>query len=198
MLGCGANHCGEQRQVHSEGYKAHTPRNPRRAAPLKRRFNEMVGRLEGKVAIVTGGGHGFGLGIVEKFVEEGAKVVIFDINKEVGEKAAAAHKVTFVQGDVSVKKDWEKALEVTLKEYGKLNIVVNNAGILIVKVCAVLIATLTGIVDDRIHRRGMGKTLQSQRQVDFPKQSSYHSIHEGARRRSLHQYLQFRRPPTSS
>src|SRR5271169_3027570 len=66
MLGCGANHCGEQRQVHSEGYKALSPRNPRRAAPLKQRFNEMVGRLEGKVAIVTGGGHGFGLGIVEK------------------------------------------------------------------------------------------------------------------------------------
>jgi len=95
----------------------------------------MVGRLDGKVAIVTGGGHGFGLGIVEKFVAEGAKVVIFDINKETGEKAALTHKVKFVQGDVSVKKDWEKALEVTLKEYGKLNIVVNNAGILIVKVC---------------------------------------------------------------
>jgi len=122
----------------------------------------MVGRLEGKVAIVTGGGHGFGLGIVEKFVKEGAKVVIFDINQEEGEKAASAHKVKFVHGDVSVKKDWEKALEVTLKEYGKLNIVVNNAGILIVKVCKFSIATLTGIVDDRIHRRRMGKALPSQ------------------------------------
>jgi len=96
----------------------------------------MVGRLEGKVAIVTGGGHGFGLGIVQKFVKEGAKVVIFDINKELGEKAASANKgCKFVQGDVSVKKDWEKALDAAVQDFGKCDIVVNNAGILIVKVC---------------------------------------------------------------
>ena len=96
----------------------------------------MVGRLEGKVAIVTGGGHGFGLGIVQKFVMEGAKVVIFDINKELGQKAASANKgCKFVQGDVSVKKDWEMSLDTAVKDFGKCDIVVNNAGILIVKVC---------------------------------------------------------------
>jgi NAD(P)-dependent dehydrogenase (short-subunit alcohol dehydrogenase family) len=96
----------------------------------------MVGKLEGKVAIITGGGHGFGLGIVRKFVKEGAKVVIFDINAEQGKKAAAENPgAKFAQGDVSVKKDWEKALQTALQEFGKLDIVVNNAGILIVKVC---------------------------------------------------------------
>lgn len=48
------------------------------------------GRLEGKVAIVTGGGLGLGEGIVRKFVEEGAKVLIFEINKENGEKVASS------------------------------------------------------------------------------------------------------------
>lgn len=122
------------RQDDPEGYKVLTPRNPRRN--FETRTENMVGRLEGKVAIVTGGGHGFGLGIVQKFVKEGAKVVIFDINKELGEKAASANKgCKFVQGDVSLKKDWEKALDTAVKDFGKCDIVVNNAGILIVKVC---------------------------------------------------------------
>ena len=95
----------------------------------------MVGRLEGKVAIVTGGSGGFGLGIVEKFVNEGAKVLIFDINVKGGEKAEAAFAgAKFFHGDVSLRIDWEKALEVTLETFGKLDVVVNNAGILIVKV----------------------------------------------------------------
>jgi 3-oxoacyl-[acyl-carrier protein] reductase len=97
--------------------------------------NRMVGKLEGKVAIVTGGSGGFGLGIVQKFVKEGAKVVIFDINADGGKRAEAANPGSkFVQGDVSLKKDWETALGTALKEFGKLDIVCNNAGILIVKV----------------------------------------------------------------
>jgi NAD(P)-dependent dehydrogenase (short-subunit alcohol dehydrogenase family) len=99
----------------------------------------MVGKLEGKVAIVTGGSSGFGLGIVKKFVEEGAKVLVMDINAEGGQKAIAANPgAKFIQGDVSLRKDWENALEKVLAEYGKLDIVVNNAGILIVKVCPVV------------------------------------------------------------
>jgi NAD(P)-dependent dehydrogenase (short-subunit alcohol dehydrogenase family) len=96
----------------------------------------MPGRLEGKVAIVTGGAGGFGLGITEKFLKEGAKVVVFDINGEAGKKVAAKDGCRFVQGDVSTKKDWERALETAVKDYGRLDIVCNNAGILIVKVNA--------------------------------------------------------------
>ena len=103
----------------------------------------MGGKLEGKAAIVTGGSGGFGLGIVEKFVKEGAKVVIFDINAEGGKKAESANPGTvFVQGDVSVRKDWEKALQTALDKFGRLDIVVNNAGILIVKVLWALAAKL--------------------------------------------------------
>lgn len=97
--------------------------------------SKMVGKLEGKVAIVTGGGSGFGAGITEKFVKEGAKVVILDINAEGGKKTEKANPGTkFVQGDVSTRKSWEDALETALREFGRLDIVVNNAGILIVKV----------------------------------------------------------------
>jgi 3-oxoacyl-[acyl-carrier protein] reductase len=95
----------------------------------------MVGRLEGKVAIVTGGGSGFGLGIVQKYIEEGAKVLILDIKADGAEKLTAVHPGTiFLQGNVSSRESWEKALEMVLKEFGRLDIVVNNAGILIVKV----------------------------------------------------------------
>jgi NAD(P)-dependent dehydrogenase (short-subunit alcohol dehydrogenase family) len=97
----------------------------------------MVGKLEGKVAIVTGGSSGFGLGITKKFVEEGAKVLIFDLNAEGGQKAVDANPgAKFFQGDVSIKADWEKALETVLDAFGQLDIVVNNAGIIIIKVCS--------------------------------------------------------------
>jgi NAD(P)-dependent dehydrogenase (short-subunit alcohol dehydrogenase family) len=94
----------------------------------------MPGRLEGKVAIVTGGAGGFGLGITEKLLKEGAKVVVFDLNAEAGRKVAAKDGVSYVQGDVSTKKDWQRALETAVTDYGRLDIVCNNAGILIVKV----------------------------------------------------------------
>jgi len=111
----------------------------------------MVGKLEGKVAIVTGGSGGFGLGIVTKFVTEGAKVVILDVNAEGGKKTESANPGSkFVQGDVSSRKDWEKALDTALTEFGRLDIVVNNAGILIVKVCPRR-NSLTISVDHRIH-----------------------------------------------
>jgi len=85
---------------------------------------------------VTGGGSGFGMGIVETFVSEGAKVVILDITEGASQKLEKANPgaVTFVQGDISVRTDWQRSLDTALKEYGKLDIVVNNAGILIVKV----------------------------------------------------------------
>jgi len=95
----------------------------------------MVGRLEGKVAIISGGAHGFGYGIVKKFVQEGAKVVIVDINEQGVSKVASefGKSAAYVAGDVGTRAPWEKALSTALDKFGKLDIVVNNAGILIVK-----------------------------------------------------------------
>jgi len=88
----------------------------------------MPGRLEGKVAIVTGGGGGFGKGIAEKFVAEGAKVVIVDMAEEVGKKTAGEIKAEFIKGNVTDRKSWEEILKTTDEKFGKLDIIVNNAG----------------------------------------------------------------------
>ncbi|QFU16169.1 glucose 1-dehydrogenase [Microvirga thermotolerans] len=88
-------------------------------------------RLEGKVALVTGAGSGFGLGIVEKFAAEGAKVAIVDI-KEDAAKAAAGRIGAAAIGlaaDVSKAADVKDAVKKTLDAFGRLDIVVNNAGI---------------------------------------------------------------------
>lgn len=90
------------------------------------------GRLEGKVAIVTGGGAGFGSGIVEKFVFEGAKVVVVDINEENAKQVALKQpgkSCVGIKGDVSSESDWKHTLEVALETFGKLDVVVNNAGV---------------------------------------------------------------------
>lgn len=88
----------------------------------------MPGRLEGKVAIITGAGSGFGRGIAKKFTEEGAKVIIAELSKENGEKAAAELNATFVSTDVTKRESWQTLLQTTLETYGQLDIVVNNAG----------------------------------------------------------------------
>ncbi|GAD92408.1 oxidoreductase, short-chain dehydrogenase/reductase family [Paecilomyces variotii No. 5] len=91
-----------------------------------------TGKLEGKVVIVTGGGFGFGQGIVTKFIREGAKVVLVDINEENGANVAKSQpegSAIFVQGDVSCEADWVKARDITLSHFGRIDVVVNNAGI---------------------------------------------------------------------
>jgi 3-oxoacyl-[acyl-carrier protein] reductase len=90
-------------------------------------------RLKDKIAIVTGGGQGFGEGIVTRFAEEGCKVVVNDLNLETAEKVAKAvnangGKAAAVQGDVSKDADWAKILKFTVDTFGGLDIVVNNAG----------------------------------------------------------------------
>ena len=91
-----------------------------------------MSRLEGKVAIVTGGAMGQGAGISRAFVEEGARVVIADVAKDAGQELAdslgdAAH---FAHHDVSDQVSWTALVEDTNARFGPVNVLANNAGIL--------------------------------------------------------------------
>jgi 3-oxoacyl-[acyl-carrier protein] reductase len=81
-------------------------------------------RLKDKVAIVTGAGSGFGAGIARRFAEEGAQVVLNDVNPQ-GERVAKEIGGRFVQGDVTQGADWAKLVQAAGE---RLAIVVNNAG----------------------------------------------------------------------
>ena len=81
-------------------------------------------RLKGKLAIVTGGGSGFGAGIARRFAQEGAQVIVNDVDPR-GEEIAKEIGARFVQGDVTKAADWARLV----REAGAaLEIVVNNAG----------------------------------------------------------------------
>ncbi|MEY8839247.1 SDR family oxidoreductase [Cribrihabitans sp. XS_ASV171] len=88
-------------------------------------------RLDGKTAIVTGGGSGFGAGIVAKFVSEGARVIVADINGEAAERTAREMDgdAVAVEVDVSSGPSVEKMAETALRKLGKVDILVNNAGV---------------------------------------------------------------------
>ncbi|HEX5378661.1 MAG TPA: SDR family oxidoreductase [Phenylobacterium sp.] len=91
----------------------------------------MAGRLDGKVAVITGGVSGIGLGTVELFVAEGAKVVAADIQDEKGamlEKRFPG-KVKYAHCDVTREAEIEAALKLAESEFGGLDILFNNAGI---------------------------------------------------------------------
>jgi NAD(P)-dependent dehydrogenase (short-subunit alcohol dehydrogenase family) len=97
-------------------------------------------RLEGKVALITGAATGiegdlmgFGGASARLFVQEGAKVVVSDINEEAGQKTVAQIRegggdATFIRLDVTQEQDWVRTIQATVASYGKLNILVNNAG----------------------------------------------------------------------
>ncbi|KAL6693419.1 NAD(P)-binding protein [Trichoderma pleuroticola] len=85
-------------------------------------------RLAGKVAIVTGAASGFGRGIATKFAQEGAKVIVADLSEDAGKQVASELGGAFIRTDVTQKADWEAALALAIKDYGQLDIVVNNAG----------------------------------------------------------------------
>ena len=86
-------------------------------------------RLENKVAIVTGGGSGFGAGIVKKFSEEGAKVVVADINIAAAEEIANSFKSFPIEVDVSKSESFKNMINKTLGHFERIDIIVNNAGI---------------------------------------------------------------------
>ena len=91
-------------------------------------------RLKGKVAIVTGGSNGIGEGIAKLFAKEGASVCIVDIDDENGKRVvkeikAAKGEVMYEHGDVSQEEEIKKAFAAFYKKYGKMHILVNNAGV---------------------------------------------------------------------
>lgn len=86
-------------------------------------------RLQGKTAIVTGGGSGFGEGIVRKFVAEGAKVLIADRDAASAERVAAATGASALRTDVTVAADVKRMVDTAFERFGGLDILVNNAGI---------------------------------------------------------------------
>ena len=85
-------------------------------------------RLKDKVAIVTGAGSGFGAGIARRFAQEGAKVVVNDINAEGGARVAREVGGEYVQADVTKGADWARLVAAATAKFGKLDVVVNNAG----------------------------------------------------------------------
>jgi len=94
----------------------------------------MTDRLKGKVALITGGASGMGASMARIFAGEGAKVVVADMLEDEGKKIAA--EITQANGaaifhklDVTSEADWQAAIAATLAAYGKLDILVNDAGI---------------------------------------------------------------------
>ncbi len=93
-----------------------------------------MGRLEGKVAIVTGGAEGIGQATARMFAREGAKVVVADINDAKGKGTAEAIQkdggdAVFISLDVTKEDSWRALMEAAIQKYGRLNVLVNNAGI---------------------------------------------------------------------
>jgi NAD(P)-dependent dehydrogenase (short-subunit alcohol dehydrogenase family) len=91
-----------------------------------------MGWLDGDVALVTGGGSGIGRAVVERYVEEGARVAVMDRAAERGEalRARFGDKVIAIGGDVSRLDDNKRAVAETVAAFGKLDIFVGNAGLL--------------------------------------------------------------------
>jgi len=98
-----------------------------------------MGKLDGKVALISGAPRGQGAAEAETFVKEGAKVVFGDIRDADGQKVEAAIRAsggaaTYVHLDVTSEDDWKRAVQTAVDRYGKLDVLVNNAAITIKRV----------------------------------------------------------------
>ena len=94
-----------------------------------------MARLEGKVAIITGAAQGMGAAHAKLFIEEGAKVVLTDLNEEKGQQTAAelGDNAIFVKQNVTSEEDWKSVVDKAVEAFGKVDVLVNNAGITMAK-----------------------------------------------------------------
>ena len=90
---------------------------------------KLNGRLAGKVALIIGAARGIGEGIASRFAEEGARLVLGDTDVEAGQATAARLDARFIETDISRFEDAKAAVALTLALYGRLDILVQNAGI---------------------------------------------------------------------
>ncbi|MGH7286964.1 MAG: SDR family NAD(P)-dependent oxidoreductase [Myxococcota bacterium] len=95
-----------------------------------------AGKLEGRVAVITGGASGMGRSTALRFLDEGASVVIADLNEgtgketlELAEKKKATTRIRFIRTDVSREADVEAMVELAMTEFGRLDCMFNNAGL---------------------------------------------------------------------
>jgi NAD(P)-dependent dehydrogenase (short-subunit alcohol dehydrogenase family) len=94
-----------------------------------------MGRLDGKVALISGGARGQGAAEAKLFAREGARVVVGDVLHDDGKRVEqeirqAGGEATYVHLNVTSEADWQRAVDTAVSRYGKLDILVNNAGIL--------------------------------------------------------------------
>ncbi len=90
-----------------------------------------MGRLEGKVALISGGASGIGEATTHAMTGEGARVIVADIQIDRGKALAEAigDAVLFVRHDVTLESDWERTISEGQQRFGKINVVMNGAGI---------------------------------------------------------------------
>jgi cyclopentanol dehydrogenase len=98
-----------------------------------------MGKLDGKVALISGGARGQGAAEAETFVREGAKVVFGDVRDAEGQKVEAAIRdrggdAVYLHLDVTSEADWQNAVKTALDRFGRLDILINNAAIVIQRV----------------------------------------------------------------